>query len=498
MDPRYEVPEVKGVFGNDHKLGLWQETELAVIKAQVVLGSGTTDAEYEMIDRIWRSTPVDIAWWKARDKEIHHDLNAFIGERVRHLPAELHEHVHKKITSFDTQEAAFAKMLLMCLDMVHAQYEELQTVIIGLARKYRYTLMNARTHGQEAELQTFGARCLTWLRDLKVAYGTLCDAIQNLKYSKISGAIGKWGSIDPELEKTALQILGFEPFYGATQIMPRIIYAPIGEALAGLVLVIDKIANDIRLNARSGRPLMREPFKKKQTGSSAMPHKRNPIRLEQLEGMGRMAKAYAIMIMDNIRTWEERAIEQSCVERVAWPDLFHVSIYSLTALKTVLDDLRVYPDNMLREVYESRGVYASSEAKEFLKERLISLVVGLTYEDAYRIVQLASFNVFEPNTGWRRLRETIPQSHAEAAGLLAEMRFMPQEEVVSIRDFIPEGALWMSDELDVSAEQVDSYNEYLRELFDNQEVVAAWNAIFDPAFLLKNEAKLYKEIIGDD
>ena len=495
MDARYRISEVERIFGDDHKLGLWQETELAVIKAQVILGSGTLDAEYEMINRIWRSTPIDIAWWKDQDKKIHHDLNAFIDERVRHLPTELHEHVHKKITSFDTQEAAFAKMLLMCLDMVHTQYGELQTVLVCLARKYRYTLMNARTHGQEAELQTFGARCLTWLRDLKIAYGTLCDAIQNLKYSKISGAIGKYGSIDPELEKTALQILGFKSFYGATQIMPRIIYAPVGEALCGLVLVIDKIANDIRLNARSGRPLMREPFKKKQKGSSAMPHKRNPIRLEQLEGMGRMAKGYAIMIMDNIRTWEERAIEQSCVERVAWPDLFHISIYSLTALKTILDDLRVYPDNMLREVYESRGVYASSEVKEFLKEHLVPR--GLTYEDAYRIVQLASFNVFEPSLPMKNIREKIPQSYSDAACLLIGMRHAGEEDIVSIKDFIPSAALWQTEELDISEEQVESYNLHLRELFAGDMILGQWLELFDPAFLLQYEAKLYKEIIGD-
>lgn len=460
-----------------------------------MLGTGPSSQSYAEIDRIWRSTPIDIAWWKVRDKEIHHDLNAFIDERLQYLPTELHEYVHKKITSFDTQEAAFAKMLLMCLDMVHAQYGELQTVIVCLARKYRYTLMNARTHGQEAELQTFGARCLTWLRDLKVAYGTLCDAIQNLKYSKISGAIGKYGSIDPELEKTALQVLGFEPFYGATQIMPRIIYVPVAEALCGIVQVIDKIANDIRLNARSGRPLMREPFKKKQKGSSAMPHKRNPIRLEQLEGMARMAKGYTVMVMDNVKTWEERAIEQSCVERVAWPDLFHVSIYSLTALRNILDDLRVYPDNMLREVYESRGVYASSEAKEFLKEHLVPR--GLTYEDAYRIVQLASFNVFEPEPQWKELRESIPQSYQEASGSLVQMRYMAPEEIGTIREIIIAGALWLSDELDVTAEQVSAYNTHLQQLFNVPEVVGTWNALFDPSFLLQNEAKLYKEIIGD-
>ena len=184
----------------------------------------------------------------------------------------------------------------------------------------------------------------------------LHEVSTNLDYSKLSGAIGNYGSINPEVEIKALELLELQPYYGATQIMPRELYAPLAQALAQIVSTLNKIAMAIRLGARSGNPIYHEPFKKTQMGSSAMPHKKNTIRTEQIEGMERMAHNYLQMIMENIKTWEERAIEQSCVERVAWPDLFHVTIHSLRSMNFVLSGLQVYPDNMLREIIESSSV----------------------------------------------------------------------------------------------------------------------------------------------
>ncbi|PJA09925.1 adenylosuccinate lyase, partial [Candidatus Falkowbacteria bacterium CG_4_10_14_0_2_um_filter_41_15] len=231
-----------------------------------------------------------------RDQEIHHDLNAFVDERIRHINSHLHQYFHKNITSYDTEEPAFAYSLSEAVRVIEPLGAALEQTLKALAIKYRHTIMNGRTHGQEAEMQSFGARCLTWLADYLVARKALWQSLDNLKYSKLSGAIGKYGSLDPKIEEGALKILGFVPFYGATQIMPRILYAPIAQNLCNLVAVIDKIGMDIRLASRSGRPLLQEPFKKKQKGSSAMPHKKNTIRTEQLEGMARMAKGYMVMI----------------------------------------------------------------------------------------------------------------------------------------------------------------------------------------------------------
>jgi len=496
MHGRYQNIAISDIFSDRNKLGLWEGVELAVLKADAeVTGDEARISAFSEIAEIWLKNSIDIEWWKARDREIHHDYNAFLDERLRHLPVHLQAFVHPNITSYDGEEPAFASMLSSAIEfVVEALYAKLDETLANLAVKYRYTIMNARTHGQEAELQTFGARCLAWLKEIRVAHDALLTAKPNISYSKISGAIGKYGSINPDMEKAALQILELKPFYGATQIMPRILYAAVAEALCGLVLVIDKIATDIRLNARSGRPLMREPFAKKQKGSSAMPHKKNPIQLEQLEGMGRMAKGYVSMIVDNIKTWEERAIEQSCVERVAWPDLFHVTCHSILVLKNVLSGLVVYPDNMLREIRDSRGVYASSEAKEFLKERLVRY--GFGYEDAYRIVQLACFNVFAPSDRWTVLRESLPGSYEKADEILYDVSFLKEESVGSIRESISLAELFYTDELEISMAQVDSYNVCLKDLFGDEKILEEWQKLFEPSFLLRHENTLYKEILG--
>ncbi|MFA4942290.1 MAG: lyase family protein [Patescibacteria group bacterium] len=486
MISRYANKEIESIFSDSHKLELWQKTELAVIEAMVKLEKVNRD-QYLVISNTLNNTPIDIEWWKNKDEEIHHDLNAFIDERVRHLEKELHQYFHKNITSYDTEEPAFARSLSEAIEVIRPLGELLEKNLTYLAIRYRYTVMNARTHGQEAEMQTFGARVLTWLADYLVAKKALEKSSENLYYSKLSGAIGKYGSLDPKTEEEALRILGFFPFYGSTQIMPRILYAPIAQSLCNIVLVINKIGVDIRLASRSGRPLLQEPFKKKQKGSSAMPHKKNTIRTEQLEGMARMAKGYMNMITDNIGTWEERAIEQSCVERVAWPDLFHVLAQSFKVINMVLNGLTVYPENMLKEIHESRGVYASSEAKEFLKEN------GLGHEDAYRIVQLACFNVFESEDE----KPSIIKSFDDSLSAMYAISRKEPGEIVSIREFIPRAALRVSETLDINQEEVDGYNKALKEIFSKFSVRENWSRLFTPAFLLKNEAFLYQKILGE-
>lgn len=493
MIERYEDKAITGIWSNGHKLSLWQKTELAVLQAMANLGK-VPQKIYEDISAILTRTPIDLDWWLQKDQETQHDLNAFLEERLRFLSPELQLYFHKKITSYDTEEPAFAGMLKESLLLVKMRYEALKTILEEMARKYRYTIMNARTHGQEAELQTFGKRCLTWLRDLRVSIDNLERAEENLKYSKLSGAIGNYGTIDPLVEKEALKILGFEPFYGATQIIPRELYAPIAQALCQIVLTLDKIAVAIRLGARSGRPICQEPFAKRQKGSSAMPHKKNTISTEQIEGMGRMAKGYCSMIMDNIRTWEERAIEQSCVERVAWPDLFHVVIRSLKTMSRVLKGLVVYPDNMLLEVVESHGCYASSEVKELLKE--FGLPFGLTTEEAYRIVQLAAFNVFEPSNEAKELRENPAESLAEMDELLLKSQQTPRPNPVSIQKVIARAQLKPSSQLEAGEEDVQRWNEILKRIFSDQENLDRWNQIFLPSYLLRNEATLFQEILG--
>lgn len=499
MIERYQNPEIVKIWSDENKLELWQRTELAVLQARANLGE-IWQEDFQKIFGIWQMHPIDIDWWLKREQEIRHDLQAFLDERLRFLPPELQLLVHKKITSYDTEESAFEQMLKDSIWAVRHRWSidyvtSIESTLERLARKHRFTIMNARTHGQEAELQSFGKRCLTWLKELRVDMENLRKSAETLEYSKLSGAIGNYGTLDPRIEEEALGLLGFKPFYGATQIMPRELYAPIGQALCQIVLTLDKIGGDIRLGARSGRPLWQEPFGKKQKGSSAMPHKKNTISTEKLKGMARLAKGYSSAIMDNIDTWEERAIEQSSVERVAWPDLFHITIHALETMTQVLEGLRVYPDNMLLEIVECRGCYAASEAKEILKE--LGLRFGLAAEEAYRIVQLAAFNVFEPGEEAKQLRESPAKSLNEADRLLKRFELIPRPSSLSIKEIISAGALKTSEQLDVSKQDVKKWNEVLEQIFQNIDSRCRWDEIFQPSCLLKNEATLYRKILGE-
>ena len=476
---------------------LWQGVELAVVQARESLGrvpSGTHMKMRELVDK----NAIDIAFIDEREKVLQHDLNSFLEERLRFLPPELQAEFHKKMTSYDTEEAPFAMMLNASCMRVDELVDQLFESIKSLAIRYRYTPMNARTHGQEAEMQSFGKRCLTWYKDLDAAYDAFEHAKENLAFSKLSGAIGTGSGIDPDLESAALALLGFKPWRGATQIMPRVLYSPLGSALAEIVMVINKIATDIRLGARSGRPLWHEPFGKKQKGSSAMPHKKNTISCEQIEGMARMAKSYAAGIKENIVTWEERAIEQSSVERVFWPDLFHVTVRAISVLDKVLKGLAVYPDNMLAEIVESRGCYASNEAKELLVE--LGLPIGLAREDAYRIVQLAARNAFEPDEMALALRASPIPSLTEADSWLKRRADRLPVHVTSINGIIAEGALRYDPGLGAHDKIIGTWNEKLRAIFvfgaGRSEALEKWDAIFQPSHILANEAVLFESVFG--
>jgi adenylosuccinate lyase len=492
MHERYEKSEIKEKWSDLEKLNLWQKTEFAVLRAKSEL-LFMPHEEVEEIINILSCQPIDIKWWKKRDKDIHHDLNAFLDERLRHLPSNLQKYFHQDMTSYDTEEPAFVRMLHSSSLAIEVKLRSLLECIASKALKYRYTIMNGRTHGQEAELQSLGKRYLTWYVDLKTGLDFLSKLVRRLIYSKLSGAIGNYGGITPEIEEKALKHLGLKPFYGATQIMPRELYAPLAQALCQIVQTLNKIALSIRLGARSGNPIFHEPFAKKQKGSSAMPHKKNTIRTEQLDGMANMANGYLSMIMNSIKTWEERAIEQSCVERVAWPDLFHVTLHSIEVMFKVLDGLVVYPENMLKEIINSRGCYASSVVKEFLREKGVE--VGLSTEDTYRIVQLAAFNAFE----LKQHHEDIPllaNSFEEAEDQLSEAFHSIEYTNISIKEIIANSNLLPSKQLEASFEVIQGWNQALEGIFASDINRQEWEMIFKPSYLLRHEEVLFKQILG--
>jgi adenylosuccinate lyase len=495
MIPRYEHPAIAGIWSEKSKLEKWQEVELAVINART--WTHEVDAQiFSTIKSTLESNPADITWWKEEEKKTRHDLQAWVSERVRHLPIELRPYFHDGMTSYDTEETAFLMMLKESAGYVCEACGKMELALSTLAVKYRYCPMMGVTHGQHAEVQSFGKRCLTWYQEISTAKQKVSDAFSTLNKSRLSGAIGNYGGVNPTIEEQALGELGFRPFYGATQILPRQLFVPLASALATLVSVISKIAIDIRLGARSPRPIYQEPFGKNQTGSSAMPHKKNTILCEQLEGMERMALGFLMMIMQNIKTWEERAIEQSSVERIAWPDLFHVAMRSLTSCTKVIEGLRVYPDNMILDIVDSKGTWAAGEAKKFLRPYLA--VFGVTTEDVYRIVQLASFNVFEPSVSARNIREMPPTSFEVIDDWVfkAVNDFGPSDWE-SIKQIIERGELEVADNLANTKEQVDEWNAALKKFFHfSSPALLEWQEIFLVKNRLEDEGTLFQKILG--
>jgi hypothetical protein len=213
-----------------------------------------------------------------------------------------------------------------------------------------------------------------------------------------------------------------------------------------------------------------------------------------MEGMARMAKGFQGMIMDNIETWEERTIEQSSVERVAWPDFFHVALHSIRIMTRVLKGLVVYPDNMLKEVIDSRGCYAAGEVKKFLAKKGVTF--SLSIEEAYRITQLAAFNVFEPSPEVQQLRESPFSSLEEANEALLKFQQMPISTPIFIKDIIFKGELRISPELEAAEVDIKKWNGVLGQIFQDPANVKEFNQIFSVFYLLKHEAKLYQEILG--
>lgn len=492
MIKRYASPDIEKIWADENKIAIWQKVELAVMAARVKLGL-LPSAIFDDMQNALMQKPADLVWWKAREEETQHDLQAWIDERVRHLAVQYRPNFHDGMTSFDTEEPAFAMMLRESDCIVDGAVEKLLDALRSLAIKYRYTPMMGVTHGQSAELQTFGKRCLTWWKVIFEDQTHLREAHLKVQRSKTSGAIGNYGGVTPEIEAKALEILGLEPFIGATQVMPREVYTPLAQALCQLVQTIDKIATDIRLGARSPRPIYQEPFGKKQTGSSRMPQKKNTIKTEQMEGMARMALGYLNMIMMNIKTWEERAIEQSCVERVAWPDLFHVVMQSLKAITRVLEGLQVYPDNMMRDIIDTRGTYAAGAAKEFLRENLAGY--GITTEHAYRMVQLAAFMCFQPSSKAADLRNKLLSSWSEVQEALCWFESDVQHPQ-SIQQVICEARLRLVPDLDVSADQVGEWNRALRTFFADVrgDILNKWNTIFSLENRLRDEASLFQKV----
>ena len=394
MIDRYARPEMAHIFSLENKYAVWQEIEVLACEAQAELGQCGITKE----DAAWirEHAGFDRAEVDAIEAVTHHDVIAFLTNMGEHIDAEVPQGepkpsrwVHYGMTSSDLGDTALCYQLVQATDIIIEDVRKLGEICRRRAFEERDTLCVGRTHGIHAEPMTFGMKFGSWAWELKRDLDRLVDARKNVAFGAISGAVGTYSSIDPFVEEYVCEHLGLAHDPLSTQVISRDHHAYLAGVLATTAATCDRIATEIRSLQKTDTLEVEEPFRKGQKGSSAMPHKRNPITLEKVCGLSRVVKANAQVAFDNVALWHERDISHSSAERVAQADSFMALDHMLTCLIRIVDGLILYPARMKANLDLTRGLIYSSKV-------LLALVdTGISREDAYKIVQHNSMAVWD-------------------------------------------------------------------------------------------------------
>ena len=376
MIARYSRPEMAALFDDEARYQTWLEVEIAVVQVMERRGgvpSGTAA-------RIRAAARVDPARIDMLEATLRHDVIAFLTQVGETVGADA-RHVHVGMTSSDLVDTSLALTLVRALDLLGREVDGLRAEAKKLALKHRDTLMVGRTHGIHAEPITFGLKVLVWYEELGRARERLLRARGAIAVGKLSGAVGTLAHLDPEVEEEVLGTLGLVPEPAATQVVQRDRHAEVLQAIALLGASLEKIAVEIRHLQRTEVREAEEPFREGQKGSSAMPHKRNPVNCERVSGLARILRANAHAALENVALWHERDISHSSVERVILPDSFLLADFMASEMREILAGLRVDPDRMRANLELTRGLVYSQRA-------LLALTgAGLSREEAYALVQ---------------------------------------------------------------------------------------------------------------
>jgi adenylosuccinate lyase len=391
---RYTLPEIGGLWTEEAKYRAWLEVELAVCRARAALGEITPEEVEELAEK----AGFTVERIHEIERETEHDVIAFVSA-VAENAGDVARHFHFGLTSSDVLDTAGALQLKQALGLIRAEAVELALLLCGMALEYRHTVMVGRTHGVHAEPTTFGHKLAVWAFEMERNLDRLAHARDVAAVGKISGAVGTYASVDPKVEAMACEELGLEPAPASTQIVQRDRHAEVLATLAILCSTLEKIALEIRGSQRTEIRELAEPFGRGQKGSSAMPHKRNPILSERLCGMARLLRGYASVGFENNALWQERDISHSSAERVVLPDATVLAHYMLRTTRRILGGLQVHKDRMLENLNLGGGVVYSGRV-------LLALVeAGMGRDDAYAIVQGAAMQAWEGEGGFRELLE---------------------------------------------------------------------------------------------
>jgi len=376
MIPRYSRPAMAALFEDPARYRTWLEVELAVCEAMERRGDVPAGASA----RIRQAARIDPARIDELEATLRHDVIAFLTQIAETAGPDA-RFLHLGMTSSDLVDTALALTLVRATDLLTAETEGLRETVRTLALRHKETVMVGRTHGIHAEPITFGLKILVWYEELGRALARLGAARAAIAAGKLSGAVGTHAHLSPVLEEEVLAALGLRPEPVATQVVQRDRHAELLAALAILGASVEKMALEIRHLQRTEVLEAEEPFREGQKGSSAMPHKRNPVNCERICGLARILRANAHAGMENVALWHERDISHSSVERVIFPDSFLLADFMTSQMREVLAGLHVYPDRMRANLDRTRGLVYSQRV-------LLALTTaGLSREDAYALVQ---------------------------------------------------------------------------------------------------------------
>ncbi|MGF1512989.1 MAG: adenylosuccinate lyase [Elainellaceae cyanobacterium] len=376
MIERYTLPEMGDLWTSKYKLKTWLRVEIAVCEAQAELGYIPAEA----VETIKEKADFDPERVLEIEKEVKHDVIAFLTN-VNEYVGEAGRYIHLGMTSSDMLDTALALQMVDSLDVMLSALESLGQAIRYQAQQHRYTVMIGRSHGIHAEPITFGFKLAGWLAEVLRHRDRLCQTRSRVAVGKISGAVGTYANIEPRVEALTCQKLGLQPDCASTQIVSRDRHAEFLQTLALLAASIERFSVEIRNLQRTDVLEVEEYFSKGQKGSSAMPHKRNPIKSERLSGLARIIRGNAVAALENVALWHERDISHSSVERMILPDSCTLMHFMLVEMTGLMQNLLVYPDNMARNMNCYGGVVFSQRV-------LLALVdKGMSREAAYSAVQ---------------------------------------------------------------------------------------------------------------
>lgn len=377
MIERYSERDISALWDDYNRLKVMLDVELAVCRAWTEMGRIPEDALEDIISH----AHFTVERVHEIERKTQHDVVAFVSAVAENIGSN-GRYLHLGMTSSDILDTASSIMLRDSINIIISALDELDGVIINLAKKYKYLPCIGRTHGIHAEPISLGLKFLNWHSEILRDKGRLEYARKDVSAGKISGAVGTYAMSSPELEARVCEILGLEPAKISNQILQRDRHAAVLNALAVMGSTLERIALEIRNLQRTEVREAFEPFGAGQKGSSAMPHKRNPIKCERICGMSRLLRGYALTGMENIALWHERDISHSSTERVIWPDAFNIAAFMTRSMTKILRGLEVDEERMRENINMTNGLVYSQRVLTFLLDEL-----KLSREDVYAIVQ---------------------------------------------------------------------------------------------------------------